>query len=481
MGLGYTLLVPSAMAMIYHEWNPLADFLLSFLIFEIIGLLFVRLCGGAKGELSWTQGLVTAAFTWMVATFLFAIPYYLSGYYLSYLDAIFDVMSGLTTTGLTLIQSIDHLPISLNTWRHLLSYLGGQGIIVLALTFLKGQAGLFKVYVGEAKDERLLPNVMHTARAIWKISLGYLLIGVAALFIAGLRIGLTGERSLLHALWVYMAAWSTGGFAPQGQNILYYHSTLYEIIAIIFFVLGSFNFALHYAAWTGNRKELVKNLETVAFTITLIIFASVSLLALAQAGVYTSVALLFRKGFFHMISGHTTTGFMTLYARQLLHDWGGGAILPLIIVMLIGGSASSTAGGFKGIRMGFMFKGWVQDVKRLLVPETAVIKEKFHFVRDSVLEDRHVRTAGVIITGYLVLFAITSLAGVLYGFPLIEAVFEGASVAGNVGLSIGITSAGMPNGLKVIYVIVMWLARLEFFSVLVFIGFIGATLRRRTR
>ncbi len=182
----------------------------------------------------------------------------------------FDVMSGYTTTGLFLLQDLDHVSHGLNMWRHLLTYAGGQGIIVIALTFLfRGTAGAYKVYVGEGKDERLLPNVIQTARAIWLVSLTYLVVGSLALWVTGMWMGQGPVRGLLHAVWVFMGAWSTGGFAPQSYNTFYYHSLVYEVISAIIFIIGSFNFALHWAVWTGDRSEIRKNIEIISFFVTL--------------------------------------------------------------------------------------------------------------------------------------------------------------------------------------------------------------------
>src|SRR5512140_1410289 len=184
--------------------------------------------------LSWSHGLVVASFSWLVAMALGALPHWLSGHFGSFLDAMFDVMSGYTTTGMFLLQDLDHVSNGLNMWRHLLTYAGGQGIVVIALTFLfKGTAGAYKVYVGEGKDERLLPNVVQTARAIWLVSLTYLVVGTVALFAAGWFLGQGPVRAFLHGLWVFMGAWSTGGFAPQSYNTMWYHSLLYEVVAII--------------------------------------------------------------------------------------------------------------------------------------------------------------------------------------------------------------------------------------------------------
>jgi trk system potassium uptake protein TrkH len=154
--------------------------------------------------------------------FLCAIPYYLSGNFNSYLDCCFDVMSGFTTTGVVLIQDLDHVSNGINMWRHMLTYLGGQGMVVLALTFLvKSTSGSYRMYVGEGKDEQLLPNAISTSKAIWFISGTYLVFGTLVLWLVGFFIGMPVDRSFLHAIWVFMAAWSTGGFAPQTQNMLY--------------------------------------------------------------------------------------------------------------------------------------------------------------------------------------------------------------------------------------------------------------------
>lgn len=477
-GVAFLMVVPLIVSLFYGEWPILVDFAISALLSWIIGIVFERL-GSRQRQPGWIHGMVSAAFSWFLAMALSAVPYYLSGHYLSFLDAMFDVMSGFTTTGLTLIQDLDHVSMGVNMWRHLVTFVGGQGMVVLALTFLfKNTAGGFRMYVGEAKDERLLPSVLHTARVIWKISLVYLLLGTVSLWLAGMIIGLTPARAFWHGLWVFMAAWSTGGFAPMSQNILYYHSLLYETVTIVFFVIGSFNFALHYSVWTGNRREIYKNIEMVSFFVTLTLLTSMAVYGLSKVGAYTNIADLLRKGFYQMISGHTTTGFMTIYARQFIKEWGDIALWAISIAMLIGGSACSTAGGFKGLRVGIFLKAIVQDTRRLLAPENAIIVQRYHHIKDVVLEDKTVRAAALVIILYVITFLIGTMAGVFAGYPLADSAFESASVTGNVGLSCGVTSAAMPWFLKVVYILFMWVARLEFLSVLALGGFIIAGVKK---
>ncbi|MBM3706186.1 MAG: TrkH family potassium uptake protein, partial [Actinobacteria bacterium] len=361
-----------------------------------------------------------------------------------------------------------------------LTYLGGQGMIVLALTFLvKSTSGSYRMYVGEAKEEQLLPNVISTSKAIWYISGSYLFVGTVVLWITGLFIGMPVDRSFLHALWVFMAAWSTGGFAPQTQNILYYHSLSYEVITMVLFIIGSFNFALHYAVWNRNRREIIRNIEIQSMSITATFLTIITIAGLIKLNVYPNFIASFRKGFYLLISGHTTTGFMTIYAKQFFNEWGNIALFAVIIAMLIGGSACSTAGGFKGLRMGIIFKGFFREIKRIILPESRIQIDKFHHIGDTVLEDRQLRSAMLIVLAYIVTFTIGTLGGIFFGYPLTSSAFEAASVTGNVGLSIGITQTQMPNTLKVIYILVMWVARLEFMSVLALITYLFFGMRKK--
>lgn len=477
--LGALQVIPLITSILYKEWQIAIVFLFSASVTVIVGLIFILIgIHNTKGALDFGDGMVVAAGAWFLCTLLCALPYSLSGNYLSYLDCCFDVMSGLTTTGLTMIQDMDHISNGINMWRHILTYVGGQGMVVLALTFLtKDASGAYKMYVGEAKDERLYPNAISTARQIWYISILYLVIGSAVMIFAAYNAGLSGGRAILQGIWIYMSAWSTGGFAPMSQSVLYYHSTFFEIATIVFFMLGSFNFALHHAVISGNRKELRKNIETVTFSITFTILVTLACFGLMQNDTYSSVSTLFRKGFYQLISGHTTTGFMTIYAKQFYYEWGDIALFALIISMLLGGSACSTAGGFKGLRTGIIFATFKSEVKRMMLPESRVNCQKIHHIKNVILSDSVTKSAFLIVAAYIITFTVGTLFGMLAGFPFDLAAFESASVTGNVGLSMGVTSVDMPTFLKVTYIIIMWLARLEFMSVLA----LGAFFIRKAR
>jgi trk system potassium uptake protein TrkH len=479
IGVGLLMVIPLVVSLAFREWNAAIDFLLGIGTCLVLGLLTEVFCQTTR-ELMWSHGLVIAGFSWILATAVGAIPHWLSGHFGSYLDAMFDIMSGYTTTGLYLLQDLDHISNGLNMWRHLLTYAGGQGIIVIALTFMiRGTAGAYKIYVGEGKDERLFPNVIQTARAIWLISLTYLIVGSATLWAVGMNLGQSPIRAFFHAVWVFMGAWSTGGFAPQSYNILYYHSLGFEIVCVVICIIGSFNFALHWAVWTGKKSEIRKNIEIISFFITMTIAMLITTAGLTKLGVYPDIASNFRKMFFQVSSGHTTTGFGTVYSRTFVVQWGPLAMLGITLAMAIGASACSTAGGIKGIRMGLIVKSVRQTLRRLISPESAYVVKKWHHVTTRLLDEHAVQSVMMIAIFYILTYVIGAIVGVFCGYEPVQALFDSVSAGSNTGLSCGVTSPTMPALLKIVYIVEMWAGRLEFMSLFALGGYIMALFRGR--
>lgn len=479
IGLSFTMLLPALVGVACAESNPALDFLIGFEISLLFGLILTKLCATEK-DLNWMQGMIVVSLSWLAAMVLGAIPLWLSGHWKSFLDACFEAMSIFATTGLALVQDLDHLSLSHNLWRHLGAFIGGQGIAIAALSlFVKGTSGAFKMYVGEARDERLLPNVIHTARFIWLISLFYLGLGTLSLGITGMSLGLKPASAFFHGACIFMAGFDTAGFAPQSQSILYYHSIVFEIVTIVIMIAGALNFNFHYQLWSGNRKEAFKNIESKAFLISVTLTFLVIGAALNQLGVYPKAIVLFRKGFFQLISGHSTAGYMTIYAQQFINEWGSFALVALICAMALGGCACSTAGGIKMLRVGIAYKALREDIKRIILPERAVIAEKLHHIKEIFLEDKQVRSALLITLSYIVLYLLGALVGMFYGYPFLESLFESTSAAANVGFSCGITTAGMPAGLKLTYIFQMWAGRLEFMSIFTLLGFFFAAIKGR--
>ena len=484
VALGVIFIIPLITALIFQEWDRGLDFLISMLAAIFLGLLLQRLFPASQ-DMNWSQGLAVTSISWLMAMFIGAIPLFLSGHYGSYLDACFDAMSGFATTGLSLIQNLDHAAYSINMWRHLMMFLGGQGIVLIGLTFfVRGTAGAYRMYVGEAREEKVLPNVIQTARFIWLVSIVYLVIGTALLTLVGYLEGIPLVRAFLHGLWNFMAAFDTGGFTPHSQSILYYHSFPYELVTILLMILGTINFSLHYALWNGKFKEFFKNIETRTLFASVSVIFLVSVIGFTRLNVYPNWLAIFRKGFYQIISAHSGTGFMTIYAPQFPREWGGLALLMITFAMAFGGSACSTAGGFKALRIGVFCKALLQDIKKIMFPGTAIVVAKMHHIKDILLEDKLVRSSFFVIISYVVTYFIGTIVGLYYGYPLDMAFFESVSAAANVGLSTGITDPAMPDGLKITYIIEMWVGRLEFMSIFILFGlavarFTGAKGRSR--
>ena len=186
---------------------------------------------------------------------------------------------------------------------------------------------------------------------------------------------------------------------------------------------------------------------------------------------------LFRKGFYQLISGHVGTGYATVYPKQFVFEWGGLSLVAITIAMAFGGSACSTAGGIKALRIGIVYKALRQDIKRIIFHENTILVEKFHHIKEVILQDRHVRPAAIIMLCYLLMYFVGAIMGMLFGYEPLQALFESVSAAANVGLSCGITIPTMPALLKFTYILQMWLGRLEFVAIFTLIQFVVAIVK----
>lgn len=471
LGIGYAMAIPLLIALVSFEWDPALDFVISISLAFIVGYFLLLTCNTGR-DLGWGHGVLVVPLTWLAAMVLGAVPLYLSGHFISFLDAMFDAMSGFATTGLSLVQDLDHLSYSHNFWRHLMLFVGGQGIVVVTITLMtSGAAGVYGMYVGEAREEKILPNLVHTARIIWIVSFVYLGVGTVTLWLVGWYIGMPPVRALYHGITIFMAAFDTGGFSPQSQSILYYHSPLYEIATVPLMVAGALNFAIHYALFMGRRREIARNSELVTLSVTIMLTFALVTLAVIKAGAYLDTGPLFRQSFYQIISAHTGTGFQTVYGPQFPNLWGPLAMVGISIAMGLGASAGSTAGGIKALRILAMIKAFMLEMRRLLVPPSAVIVEKYHHLKENVVTEKLLLNAFIIGLAYIMTYVTGGIIGAYFGYPFVDALFESVSAAANVGLTAGITSPDMPDALKVVYIIQMWVGRLEFISIMALIGF----------
>jgi len=476
---GFVLFLPIIVAIFFNEFDNIPYFLIGSAISFILGsILYHFLYTQAEMELK--HALVMAAVAWLFAPLLASIPIWLSGSMASPLDACFESISGFTGTGLTLAPDIDHMSRSINFLRHFLQFMGdGIGIIVISLSIL-GRTEMSSVlaFKGEAKEVGIRPSIVRTSRIIIGIGVMFLAIGTALFTVAGIQEGLDPGQAFFDGLNHAMTGYATGGFTVHSQSLLYYHSLWVEVAAIVIMIIGALNFNLHYAVLGGRRSEILRNLEVRVLLFLMVAFGFLVSSNLFSSGLYPTAESLFRKGFFQVISAQTTTGFQTVPPVHLMLVWPVFSILILSLAMLLGGSANSTSGGIKMLRVGVLFKSLVNEIKRSLLPRSAVVVGSFHHVEETPLSDKIIRGSAVIAMGYLILFMMGTMLTVLHGYGLEDSMFETASALGNVGLSCGITSPSMSPLLKVTYMFLMWAGKLEVIAVFVLIGFILLALRR---
>ena len=446
IGIGLVMIVPLATGLLYGEYDAALDFLFG-------------------------MGVACAAFGWLAASMAAAVPLALSANYATYLDALFDALSGLTTSGLTVVVDLDHMAHAHNMWRHLTHLIGGQGIVVAALSLAVGlRGGAFSLYLAEGRDERILPNVLHTVRFIWYVTAVYVALGTAALFGVMLYLGMEPGRGILHAFWIAVAAYDTGGFGPQSLNAMYYHSFLFEIVSVFLMVAGTMNFNLHAQVWRGDRSELWKNIEVRVLGLNILALSVLVAIGFSATRFFTGPLAAVRKGAYHVLSAHTGTGHQTIFSSQWATDFGGPAFAAVLIAMAAGGAVSSTAGGIKALRLGLIAKSIVQQVRESLAPRSAVMRARYHHLSERSLTPEISAAAGTVFILYIMTYITGALIGAAYGYDAGNAVFESISATANVGLSTGITAATMPVGLKLVYMFQMWAGRLEFIAVLVLVA-----------
>ena len=478
-GVGLAMLVPAAVALATNEDNSLWAFVLAAGLAITVGRLSEMLLR-TTAPLSTSHGLATVASAWLLAPVFAAVPLLLSGHYASYLDAYFEAMSGFATIGLTMANDLDHMDRSVNLWRHLMQFLGGQGIIVVILTIFASASGRVGVlYSGEGREEKILPNVIRTARFIWRVALFYAVVGTTLLWGAVMIAGVEPITGLFHAVNLFMAAFDTGGFAVQSASVSFYRSAIVEAVLLPLMVAGAFSFALHYQLWLGHSGEVSRNIETRTLAISVMGLFGIMAIGLARTGTFVDLPPLFRHGWFHAVAAHTTTGLATVPGRLYVTDWGVLAPAMIVSAMAFGGMAGSTAGGIKAIRMGLIFKGLRRDIRKVLLPENAVVIETYHSSSRRLLSDTQVRGAATILLLWLVLYFGGGLLGLFYGYDLQLALFESTSAASSGGLSVGVVRPALEWPMKIVYIAEMMIGRLEFIAVFALVGYVVSIVRGR--
>ena len=452
------LLLPAAVGLFYGE-SDWIWFLASAGIGAVVGGSTLLLLRDAP-ELRIREGFAVVAFGWLSVGLLGAVPLWLSGQIPSFTDATFESISGFSTTGASILSDIESRSHGTLFWRALTHWLGGMGIVLLAVAILPllgvGGMQLYRAEVPGPVAERLTPRIRETAKRLWAVYFLLTVLEIAALLIAGMG----PFDSVCHSF----ATLATGGFSNHNASVGGYGSAAVEWIILVFMLLAGANFSLHYLALTGRWRVYPKD-EEFRFYLSIILFCTLLLAGVLAANhFYPSWHDTVRHTLFQVISILTTTGFGT--SDYLL--WPPVAHALLLVLMTVGGCAGSTGGGIKVMRVFILLRAAKLELKKILHPR-GVFTLWFN--------DRAISpslTTNVL--GFFLLYMVVYITGVLIltfgGRDIVTSVGATAATLGNIGPGLGLVGptcnyaffAGWEKWLLVLF---MLIGRLEIFTVLV--------------
>ena len=398
------------------------------------------------------EGGIVVVVSWILVILFSAWPF-TSILGLAYSRSVFEAVSGWTTTGLSVVDVATAGRMVL-LWRSVIQMVGGAGLAVLMMSAVVGPVGV-GITSAEGRGDQLAPNVRRSAHLVLIIYIGYALSGILAYRVVGM--------SWFDAVNHSFAAVSTGGVSTRVENIGYWNSAAVEAVSVVLMILGNMSFVTAWLLWRGKLRLVMKNGEVrlMAFLIPVSIAAA---FLWTTSAIYPRMEKAIRVAVFETVSALTTTGFSSV----VYDDWNGFGVFMLVVLMLIGGGTCSTAGGIKQFRVHLLWRMLCVELRRQMLPRTAVSEcavwegDKRVFV-----DDGRVRQVMIFLFVYLAIYVLGVLNLCACGFRLADSLFEFASALGTVGLSIGVTSAGMPDAALWAETIAMFLGRLEFFVVFV--------------
>ncbi len=460
IGLGLAMCAPLLVSFLYKEAD-FTPFVISAGLTIGTGAVLRFLIRPHESSLSRREALLLVPAVWMMAGIIGALPYLFSGALKSFPDAFFESMSGFTTTGASVMATVEDKTHGILLWRSLTHWLGGIGIIVLIVAIFPtlgvGAANAVENELTGPKTERLTARIRDTARILWQIFVGLSVLELIALLLAGM--------SFFHALLYTLTTIPSGGFAPHDMSIGSFHSLPIEIIVTIFMVLAGINFQLFYfLLWKKQLNVLFADRELRGY---LGFLAGASILIAADLVIQSgsSIGQAIRASVFQVVSIQTTTGFATVD----YNPWPAFSQIILLVLMFVGASASSTGGGVKVMRVIILFKYMYRQLHFAFSPR-AIYPMK---LGAKTVPERVVSEA----IGVLLLYSTLLVAGFLIivaigGLDPLSSLFAVASVQGNVGPALGpagsmgnystVTDAG-----KVVLALLMFIGRLEVLAVLV--------------
>ena len=451
----FSFVIPIFISIIFND-DAFYIFLKTFISISLVGVVGLILTRNINNELSQKDGFVIIVMFWVVLSFAGSIPFYLSG--MSIIDSFFESMSGITTTGATVISNIDALPESILFYRQMLQWMGGMGLIVLAIAVMPllgiGGGQIYKTEIpGAMGEQRLTPRIKETAQALWSIYLG-LTIVCALLYYLG---GMSPFDAVSHA----MSTVAIGGFSTHNESIGYFNSTTIEIICIVFMLLSAFSFTLHYFAI--YRRKPLKYFYDPEFRF----FFSILLLVLIVSFLINLLsnyenAPSYKEIIFHSVSMITTTGF----SISDTSNWPLSISFLLLIGAFIGACSGSVGGGVKSWRVMIMLNHAYSNIMKIIHPNSVISLK----IGSRSVDDEVATSVWGFFSIYVISFMILLLAVLTSGLDLESAFSAVGACLNNLGPGLGVVSENYSNlsaFTKSTLAFAMLLGRLEIFTLLV--------------
>lgn len=428
-------------------------------------LLRFLLQGKAVGSLEKKQAALIVVGAWLIAIFLGAVPFLLTGDY-TLTQALFESTSGWTTTGLSVVD-VTTAPRLLLLHRSSMHFFGGVGLVLVMVSVLSDRRGM-RLYTAEGHADRLLPNLLHSSRLILTIYAGIILVG----FLLYLLFGMPWFDALNHSI----AAVATGGFSTQPDSIGHYHSFAIELITILLMVLGSISFLAHLQLLRGKIR-LVEQYCEIRFTCFLLLLFVPLLALLLFHTVAPSWGESFRLALFQTVTAFSTTGFQTVPQFAALPQ---GAILLLTLLMLIGGGTGSTSGGIKQFRVYILLKNFYWSLREKGSHKRVVRVEPIRWPNgEAFLDEKEKNEILTFVALFVLLFFVGTFVLTCYGHPIGLAMFEFSAALSNSGVSCGIMTATAPAGILWTGIIGMFIGRLEIYVVFLALWRLAAAVKRK--
>ncbi len=455
------MVIPLILAFIDEDSSRMA-FLLSIIVTIVLGLIFIKQKKLSIRRIGAKEAIATVAAAWVLITIISALPFSLSGVVPTYIDALFEASSGLTTTGASVISDVEKLPASILLWRSMTQWLGGMGIIVLFIILLPntgiGAVHLFNAEVPGPVSERIMPRIRDTAVILWKIYIFLTTVLIFLLWFAGM-----GFFDAINHAFTTMA---TGGFSTKNTSIAYFDSFLIETIISFFMILAGVNFGIFLLILCKKSLKPFRNTELFTYLI-IILTATFAIAASLWLGAGQSIQYALRHALFQVASIATTTG----YATADFDVWPALAKTILLVLMFIGGCAGSTAGGMKVSRIILLVKSFRSDLKKIIQPHKITCIQLDGKPVDANILSR----ISIFFFIYIFFFVIASIIMAGTGLEPFDAMSAAAATLGSIGPGFGVvgpttTYAGISIFGKFVLTICMLLGRLEFFTLLILIN-----------